>query len=73
MITEIVCPEFYVEQWRSEGGRLTEAPGTQFELSADDGVCRLLKTLRDEHGSTIFVCRCGMQFTAADGKHVEVK
>lgn len=71
MISELVCPNFYVDRWRDEGRSHTRAAGEEFEDAADDGVCRVRKTERDEHGIT-FICRCGMRFKAADAKHVEV-
>jgi hypothetical protein len=72
MISEIVCPEFYVDEWLKMTPQYTEAKGTEFELSADDGVCRLLKSERDEFGGTVLICRCGMRFKPVDGKHVEL-
>lgn len=71
MITELVCPDFYVDEWERLGRpRSKEDPGTEFAVAADDGVCRVMKTERDASGGTVLVCRCGMWFSAADAKQV---
>lgn len=72
MISEIVCPNFYGEQWLEEGRRFTEIPNIEFERAADDGVCRVLKSILDENGVTLLVCRCGIKFKPSDGKLVAV-
>ena len=77
MITELVCPQFYVEEWEREGRRFTELTvvrdkPVEFQRAADDGVCRLLWTERSDSGPT-FVCRCGVKFKAADAKQVELR
>lgn len=71
MITELVCPEFYVDEWLREGRCFTYAVDTEFEYAADDGVCRIKETTRDDFG-VLFICRCGVKFRAADAKQIEV-
>lgn len=73
MITEIVCPEFYVDTWAAEGRKRTDVAGSEFHNAADDGVCRLIKSERDEFGGVWLVCRCSMKFKPADGKQVELR
>ena len=70
---ELVCPAFYIDTWHIEGRRFSAIdndPKVEFKSAADDGVCRLLRTERGEFGGTVYVCRCGMKFKAADAKRI---
>jgi hypothetical protein len=71
-MNEIVCPDFYVDEWRKLGRPGSKDDG-EFYFAADDGLCRLMKSERDEFGGTVLICRCGIKFKPADGQHVEIR
>lgn len=74
VIRELVCPEFYVDTWASEGHLRTEDEGGEFRIAADDGVCRLMKSELAEdavhESGRSFICRCGVRFLEHEGKTV---
>lgn len=77
MITELVCPEFYIDTWEKEGRKYTTINDAkvEFHKAADDGTCRLMRTQRviEEVPQLYFVCRCGRTFKSQDAKHLEVR
>lgn len=70
---EIVCPEFYVDEWEVEGRKRTFLPEfPEFPNAADDGVCRLKSCDRGTDGVWRFNCRCGRRFELSEAKTLKV-
>lgn len=72
---ELVCPEFYVDEWQREGARYTEEDNDEYPFAADDGVCRIEETVTNDgtDEGTLFRCRCGMLFSKVEAQRVPVR
>lgn len=65
---ELVCPEFYVDEWKAAGSKTSaDLDNAQFPVAADDGVCRLVKSEGD-----LLWCRCGQIFWRLEAQRVPV-
>ncbi len=72
-MSELVCPNFYADEWRKLGRPCSQiATCAEFPIAADDGVCRVMKTKRDEDGGLLLVCRCGIEFSQEQAQRIEV-
>lgn len=66
---ELVCPEFYVEDWETEG-RKRRGDHEEFPNAADDGIC-CLESYDEE--TKLFTCKCGQIFLREEAKKVNVR
>lgn len=70
-MSELVCPDFYVDEWVKEGRYSSVDPGNvKFPLAPDDGMCRVV-----DHDPVldVFTCRCGRTFGRFEAEHVPVR